>query len=240
MCELFGLSAAQPESAADVLGEFRRRGGLAADNPDGWGIAWWEAGNCRLEKEPRPGHASARFGELAASTRAALMVAHVRKGNYPPINTVANTHPFRRNCCGRDWVFAHNGLVPEVVAAEQATENPVCRPDGDTDSEFAFCHLLSRVALHFHDRPLRDEEWLPDLAGVSELIAAHGKFNFLMADGDCLVAYGHDRLHHLENAGRVFVATEPLAAAGPWTPFAAGELRIYRGGRLAGRILTRP
>ena len=42
MCELFGKSASQAVTARDTLSDFRLRGGLAADYPDGWGLAWWE------------------------------------------------------------------------------------------------------------------------------------------------------------------------------------------------------
>ncbi|MFA7316120.1 MAG: class II glutamine amidotransferase, partial [Sulfuricella sp.] len=82
------------------------------------------------------------------------------------------------------------------------------------------------------------------VAMVSELIASHGKFNFLMSEGEYLIAYGHDRLHYLERhsaaAASVMIVTEPLNGDAGWTPFAAGELRIYRLGKLAGRLITRP
>ena len=40
MCELFGFSASRPQAGRALpLAEFRGRGGLTADNPDGWGLA---------------------------------------------------------------------------------------------------------------------------------------------------------------------------------------------------------
>ena len=76
------------------------------------------------------------------------------------------------------------------------------------------------------------------------MIAGHGKFNFLLSDGEHLIAYGHDRLHHRESReGDVecaLVATEPLGDASAWTPFEAGELRIYRAGVPVERITTHP
>jgi len=85
---------------------------------------------------------------------------------------------------------------------------------------------------------------------ISELIASHGKFNFLMSDGEYLIAYGHDRLHYLEQKGSdaqggasadsAMIATEPLPGEGSWIAFEPGELRIYRLGKLAGRLITRP
>lgn len=239
MCELFGFSTSHPIAAREApLGEFGLRGGLAADNPDGWGIAWREAGQFRLAKEPLPACSSEQFARLRDSLSTDLLIAHVRKAKYPPINTLNNTHPFLRDCCGRRWAFAHNGLVPEIVGMEQANRERICQPEGETDSEFAFCHLLSHVSRHFHGT-----DWLAALGRVSELIALRGQFNFLMSDGEHLIAYGHDHLHYLETAGgpldAALVATEPLSGHGAWTPFLPGELRIYRAGARVGRILTR-
>jgi glutamine amidotransferase len=244
MCELFGLSASQ-RIAGPVLPliEFQARGGATADNPDGWGIAWRDASDFHLEREPLPGHSSARFARTIASLHSDLLVAHVRKARWPPVNTLGNTHPFQHACCGRHWVFAHNGLVPELVTLESANTAKACRPDGETDSEFAFCHLLSHVMAHY-PTPGAGAPWLEVLATISELIAGHGKFNFLLSDGEHLIAYGHDRLHYMEShedaVDAALVATEPLGSAERWTSFAAGELRIYRAGLPVGRISTHP
>ena len=242
MCELFGLSASRPIAARETpLGQFPPRGGLVADNPDGWGLAWREAGEFRIAKEALPGWESALFANLAETLVSDLILAHVRKARFPPVNTLNNTHPFLRECCGKAWVFAHNGLVPEIVEMEQSNRERFCRPEGETDSEFAFCHLLSHVARHFQDA---DADWLAVLGRISELIALGGKFNFLLSDGEYLIAYGHDRLHYLETVGGspavALIATEPLSGHGGWTPFAPGELRIYRSGVLVDRLPTYP
>lgn len=237
MCELFGMSASQPIPIQRELSEFRLRGGLVADNPDGWGLAWWDHGNFELAKEPRPAFRSTLFEDIASTLHASLAIAHVRKANFPPVNTLNNTHPFQRTCCGKGWVFAHNGLVPGIVPMEDSNTRQVCRPGGETDSEYAFCHLLSHISHQFHDTSRNDiTTSFPILATASEMIASHGKFNFLMSDGDYLIAYGHDRLHYLEQCAAatasVMIATEPLSADEDWIPFAAGELRIYHAGRL--------
>jgi predicted glutamine amidotransferase len=255
MCELFGFSSNRPIAAREMpLSTFGQRGGQVANNPDGWGIAWremgqyemgqrevgqYEVGHFRLAKEPFPACSSEQFARLCDSLATDLLVAHVRKAKFPPVNTMNNTHPFLRDCCGRRWAFAHNGLVPEIVDMEATNRGRICRPEGETDSEFAFCHLLSHVSQNFHSA-----DWLAALGRVSELIALRGQFNFLMSDGEHLIAYGHDRLHYQETAGgsgyAAMVATEPLSAPGAWTPFVPGELRIYRAGALLERILTRP
>jgi predicted glutamine amidotransferase len=240
MCELFGLSASQARRGVDLpLAAFRRRGGEVADNPDGWGIAWWEDGRFRLAKEPLPACRDERYPEAVASLKTVLLVAHVRKARLPPINTRNNTHPFLRECCGRAWAFAHNGLVPEVVELETANQARVCRPEGETDSEFAFCHLLSHVTRHLH-AAVPENDWLDRLGELSGEIARFGKFNFLLADGEHLIAYGLHALETRDEHGAPFalVATEALDADVAWKAFAPGELRIYRAGTRVKRVAT--
>jgi len=244
MCELFGFSSQQPLAAHDLpLHTFRLHGGLTASNPDGWGMAWQTGSGLQLEKAPVPGHSSERFAELIDTVQSNLIVAHVRRARLPPINTQNNTHPFLHHCCDRPWVFAHNGLVPDMQATETAECNALCHPAGQTDSEFAFCHLLRHLSGHIHTCG-SDEEWLGILSQVSAQIAAHGKFNFLLSDGRLLIAYGHDRLHHcaLSDAHpanpAILIATEPLDDAVSWSAFQPGELRIYQDGLLCQQRLT--
>lgn len=251
MCELFGLSSDRPLAMSRELDTFRMRGGSKADNPDGWGIAWLTNGIFSLIKEPIPAHQSSLFERLCATTCSDLVIAHVRKASYPTVIDMNNTHPFQRVCCGKEWVFAHNGMVPDIVEMEMTSDNPVCCPTGRTDSEYAFCHLLGRIAEHFHALPsATPSTWLENLATVSGLIASLGKFNFLMSDGEHLIAYGHDRLHYLERADSsqadgelgksVLIATEPLDGDTAWTAFQPGELRLYRYGRMIGSMMTQP
>lgn len=241
MCELFGLSSDRPVQPGELLGRFGARGGDTADNPDGWGLATLEGGEFRLVKEPLPAARSARFSELCRQTRSSLMLGHVRKANPPTARVLANTHPFRRSCCGREWVFAHNGVVPGTAALGGTGAVPICTPSGDTDSEHAFCVVLDRIATVFSAAgATADRDWFDALAEVAETLASYGRFNFLISDGEHIIAYGHDRLHGRADAGIAVIATEPLTADPGWAAFAPGELRVYRGGEQIARFLTHP
>jgi glutamine amidotransferase len=230
---------------ARELNAFRLHGGELADNPDGWGMAWLDSSAFHLSKEPIPAHQSELFARLCDCTTSSLMIAHVRKASFPPIIDMSNTHPFQRVCCGREWVFAHNGMVPDIVEIESSADNPVCCPTGATDSEYAFCHLLGRIAEQFHGLSFSEQtNWINNLAEVSGLVASLGKFNFLMSEGEHLIAYGHDRLHHLEHHDpergdihRILIATEPLDED-EWIAFEPGELRVYREGKMVGHMMT--
>ena len=235
MCELFGYSSEREQGLSRWLMPFRQRGGGNADNPDGWGVASWHEGVARLSKSSEAGFRSEQFARVAGELSTRLAIAHVRKARHPPVPGMLNTHPFIHACCNREWVFAHNGMVPEVI--EWQSSGPLCHPDGETDSEYAFCHLLNEIA-EAYENPLR-APWIGRLAQLSETISTLGKFNFLLSDGRELIAYGHDRLHQLDiddGLGRsIIVATEPLSE-GPWQSFAPGELRVYRDGKMIARL----
>ena len=97
---------------------------------------------------------------------------------------------------------------------------------------------------------MQGRAWLDALARTAEVLASHGRFNFLMSDGEHLIAYGHDRLHSLENASAAccegatselaIIATEPLTENAEWRAFDRGELRVYRAGRQVASFRTRP
>ena len=243
MCELFGLSSNQPISPVALLSHFRLRGGETADNPDGWGLAYREDDDFTVHKGLGPAAHSPTFSAIAEKIHSQLIIGHVRKANPPTELNLENTHPFQRTCCGRNWVFAHNGKVPEVIAAQGCCHPQHSHPAGETDSEYAFCYLLEEIASTIPNVPPdKMETWFETLMTRSTSIADYGQFNFLMSDGEYLIAYGHDRLHsqqRLNGAVRsVVIASAPLTNDAPWEAFAPGELRVYRDGQLVGKWLT--
>ncbi|MCR4347779.1 MAG: class II glutamine amidotransferase [Sulfuricaulis sp.] len=251
MCELFGLSSNRPVQAEELLCRFGARGGDTADNPDGWGLATLDDGAFRLTKEPIAAARSTRFQQLCGQTHSSLILGHVRKANPPTALVLANTHPFRRACCGREWVFAHNGILPDTVGLVLPNTLHLCAPSGDTDSEHAFCVVLDRIAAAFSSSDAtQGHDWLDALARAAEMLASHGRFNFLMSDGVHLIAYGHDRLHSLADARATFrldaatetvvIATEPLTEGPGWIAFEPGELRVYRAGQQIAQFITHP
>ena len=240
MCELFGMSSDRPISARTPLSLFRMRGGETADNPDGWGLAYLEGDAFAIHKAPEAAARSASFAKLAQQIHSRLIIAHVRKANPPTAHTLENTHPFMRTCCDRHWVFAHNGQVPEVVAPQGCCHPRHSSPGGETDSEHAFIYLLEETAGTFPGAPPATmDAWFETLAMRSAAIAEYGQFNFLMSEGEHLIAYGHDRLHSQQRiedgVQSVLIASVPLTGDESWEAFAPDELRVYRSGRLLGR-----
>lgn len=97
---------------------------------------------------------------------------------------------------------AHNGGfdgIWEQMSLKSGTFHPV----GDTDSEYAFCVLLERLALLWRRTvvppPLPDR--LSIVAEMAGELRQLGPANFLYSDGDVLFAHAHAR-HWDEGGGR--------------------------------------
>jgi predicted glutamine amidotransferase len=195
MCELFAMSAARAADVRLSLEQFSRHGGLAGPHKDGWGVAWYEGADVRLVREPEAASGSACLAFIQDHPfRSRLVLSHIRKATQGAL-TLANTQPFARELAGRMHVFAHNGHL-EGARLRAAHPLGAWRPIGDTDSEYAFCALLARLA------PLWREGGVPPLparlAVVADFAAAAralGPANFLYADGDALFVHGHKRTH---------------------------------------------
>lgn len=254
MCALLGMDFTQPIFAGFSFNEFGR---LSKENADGWGLAWYPDFSASLIKEPIRWGDSPHMDFLNSykRIRSRIYIAHVRHrtiGNEP---CHADTHPFLRECFGRDYCFAHNGTIAN---AEELLPARRYQRIGNTDSEQIFCHLLD----HFRsaDRKGLDQEsswrWLHQL--LSE-INRLGKLNVLLSDGRRLFAYrdlhgwkslgvSHvyilgQGVHHFEDPSVAFdvegdalnrgviVSTEPLKKES-WVQLERGELLVVDGGRL--------
>jgi len=185
MCELMGMSFARPLSAAFSIQTFAPR---SAENPDGWGLAWYPDQAAAIVKEPvKWGESNfARFLETYPSLRSSLYIAHVRHKTVGNAPCHADSHPFSRERGGREYCFAHNGtLLDPVWTLPTGHYTPL----GNTDSEQGFCHLLH--TLDERGGTLDDEESWRWLHGELSRLNSYGKFNTLFSDGVHLFCY-HD------------------------------------------------
>ena len=196
MCELFSLSSRHPATVKLSLEELSRRGGLIGPHKDGWGVAYYLEGDVRLLKDTGPASSSncLRFiqDHPFAST---LVISHIRKATQGG-NALRNCQPFTRELGAAMHVFAHNGHF-DLEEMRRRMPLGTHRPVGETDSEYAFCALLARLASTWLRGPA-----IPSLAerlGIIEQFARDlrplGPANFLYSDGDALFAHGHKRTH---------------------------------------------
>lgn len=195
MCELLGMSARLPASITISLNEFARHGGETGPHADGWGIAYYDGPDANLIRESN----SASTSELMSTLRgyrveSQTVIAHIRRASLGPVE-LRNTHPFRRELAGRVHSFAHNGDLPGVDRSLSLHPGGGAFPIGETDSEFAFCCLMQRMAKIWNS-PARLPAVSERIAVVAEFaaeIGALGPANFLYSDGDLLFIHGHQR-----------------------------------------------
>ena len=134
MCRLLGLIANQPVdlefSLVDAETSFQS---LGAENPDGWGMGWYDDGKPGMLKEPLAATHSAELPARGIEKRSNLFVCHVRQGTGAE-RAERNCHPFVYG----NWLFAHNGCIcDDCVIRLQGSLEPqhLEAIQGETDSE---------------------------------------------------------------------------------------------------------
>jgi glutamine amidotransferase len=236
---------------------FAERGGATDDHSDGWGIAFFEGKGCRTFHDVNPA-ANSPVAKLVREypIKSLNVIAHIRRATAGEV-TLENTHPFMRELWGQYWIFAHNGTLKDFAPRLAGDIIPV----GTTDSEQAFCLILERFRERFPGGKPSPAPLFRDLRETVNEIAKHGKFNFLMSNGEYLFAYCTSSLSYIvrshpfteahlvdrdvtvdfseltQEGDRVAViATEPLTDNETWTTIEPGELLVFEDGLPLERI----
>lgn len=253
MCELLGMSFNKQVQPSISFRGFQQRG---KGNPDGWGIAFYPDKAAQVIKEHIKAGISplADFIKVYPRLKSKIILAHVRQTSGTPI-CYKNTHPFQRELDGKDYVFAHNGTLSNCRAKLTLGKY---RPVGETDSEHAFCHILSWIAggeirACTEDNFHRLAEKLREVNGL-------GSFNCIFSDGTYMFCYHdqggyngltlvrreppYERIHmadedfdielgdEKDQSQKGFViATKPLTNE-QWVSFPRGELAVFHNGEI--------
>ncbi len=185
MCQLLGMNCNTPTDICFSFEGFRCRGGQTDVHRDGWGIAFFEGAGCRVFIDVQPS-ADSPVAELVKHypIRSTNVIAHIRKATQGQV-ALENTHPFMRELWGRYWIFAHNGDLKGFVPEFDGSFLPV----GSTDSENAFCMILQTLRQRFPVGRPSNEALFAVVRELTERIADQGEFNFLLSNGDFLVAH---------------------------------------------------
>lgn len=193
MCQLLGMNCNVPTDICFSFTGFRKRGGATDVHRDGWGIGFFEGKGARVFLDPQPS-AHSPLAELVRSypIRSLNVVAHIRKATRGVV-TLENTHPFVRELWGRYWLFAHNGHLPHFVPPLDGSVTPV----GDTDSERIFCWMLQSLRHKFGQTLPEGDDLFSELRRLTLEFAGLGISNFLLSNGDTLVAHCSTRLNYI-------------------------------------------
>lgn len=259
MCQLLGMNCNVPTDICFSFTGFQARGGGTDFHADGWGIAFFEGRGVRLFLDPEPS-ASSRIADLVKSypIRSLNVVSHIRRSTQGVVS-LENTHPFQRELWGRYWVFAHNGNL--AVPAERGEGDP--QPVGGTDSEWAFCGLLRHLRRCFGETAPGRDALFEAVADYSREIGRLGEFNFLLSNGDWLVAHCSTHLAYIvrqapfatahlcdedvtvdfnqvttPNDRVAVIASIPLTDNEQWTTLPAGSLWLFDQGDAVKQVET--
>jgi glutamine amidotransferase len=261
MCQLLGMNCNVPTDICFSFAGFQQRGGRTDHHADGWGIAFFENRGCRVFLDHQPAATSA-VARLVREypIRSKNVIAHIRKATHGAV-ALENTHPFNRELWGRYWIFAHNGTLTDYDPDLDGTYQPV----GATDSESAFCHLLQTLRERFGLVAPPDDQFVLAIQHWADQTAAHGTLNFLLSDGELLLARCSDKLCYVErrapfpvahlvdedvsvdfaevttpNDRVAVIATVPLTDNETCTSLTPGELAVFRhGARLCDELTAK-
>lgn len=156
----------------------------------GWGVGWYPSSDkgASVVKDPTSGgdqQVSYALGDWTRF-RSTVFVFHLRGHQRP--RRQQDAQPFVRSYGGRQWIFAHDGdLAIDWTARQPLPDDPAFDPLGRTDSEHAFCWLLSRIHSQRH-RTLADVDPHQLLTWFQEL-NLDGQLNVLLTDGEHVAVY---------------------------------------------------
>jgi len=260
MCQLLGMNCNVPTDICFSFTGFRRRGGGTDVHRDGWGIGFFEGKGVRLFLDPQPS-AQSPVAELVLRypIHSLNVIAHIRKATAGDI-CLENTHPFARELWGRQWLFAHNGHLPDFLPPLGGCTLPV----GSTDSERLLCWLLQSLRRRFAAMPPPDELFKA-LHELTLQFAGLGMANYLLSNGEMLLAHCSTHLSYIirrapfgkahladEDVTLDFrqvtgpgdrvavIATQPLTDNEPWVDMLPGTLWMFQDGMVAAQAMTLP
>ncbi len=253
MCQLLGMNCNVPTDICFSFTGFQARGGLTDNHKDGWGITFFEGKGVRQFLDPNPScHSPIADFVRTYPIKSKNVIAHIRRATQGEVK-LENTHPFIREMWGQYWSFAHNGDLKNFTPALQGNFHPV----GNTDSEQAFCFILQDLKKSFGDKAPSLEHLSKRLHELTLVLATFGVVNFLLSNGEFMIAHCSTRLASLvrhapfsvahlkdqdmaidftplttSNDRVAVIATQPLTQNEQWTIHKPGTLMILVDGQI--------
>lgn len=193
MCELLAMSSHYPTRMTRALYQLAARAHEPSVNRDGWGLAFWQDGFFEVHRDTHPADDSELLRTLEQQGPAArLCLGYIRHATHGGIG-LHNTGPYVSTLGRHELMFLHNGHLGQIM--DHIHLQGPFKPVGETDSEFAFCWLLERIATEPDKWFLMTvDEQLQQIAAFAEDIREYGPANFLFADGETLFVHADRRL----------------------------------------------
>ncbi len=195
-------------------GEGPREMVVAKDNPDGWGVAWWDPD----AREPHHYRTTTRMwdddGFRDADRNASAVLGAVRKASPNTDLDPVNNAPFVAGTRAGAVAFSLNGHALHASCAERvrAAVDPDALLVGNTDSEMLFAMVRSRIAT--------GADPATAVATVHHVIDPGPEVyvNLLLVTTNLIVATTWQHSLYVDRAGdHTTVASEPLDTRPEWT-----------------------
>ncbi len=197
MCELFAMSTKLPADVNFSLTEFAKHGGETGPHKDGWGIAYYRDGDVNTVRQADSAANSDWVKFIQQHHfKATTVISHIRYATQGAL-VLKNTQPFHRELGGTIHTFVHNGDLGDLASRCPLGPASPFQPVGETDSERAFCVLLSRLLPLWRDEnrvgapPI--EKRFDALNAFAQEFRAFGSLNFIYSDGVTLFLHSHKR-----------------------------------------------
>jgi glutamine amidotransferase len=193
-----------------------RRQRCGTVNADGFGIGWYAPGDpvpARYRRDV-PIWGDPSLADLARVTRSAAVLAAVRSATPGMALGAAACAPFAAG----PWLFSHNGVLdgwPESVGPRLVPDDHslLLNLEAIVDSALLWALVLGRLR-----SGAAADAALAATIGAVEAAGGSGRFNFLLTDGESVVATAAgDTLWYLAADGAVTVASEPSDDEPGWT-----------------------
>ncbi len=212
---------------------------LGRINADGWGVGWYEPS---IRPQPAryrtatPMWADRRFAEIAPLIRTGTAIAAVRNASPGAPIEETGSSPF----VAERYLFTHNGYLDGfrdglgVQLRHGLSERREAQLLGAADSEVVFAMILDHL-----------DKGAGMTTAVTEVLAeirdlTTGAFNFLLTDGDTLVAtrdgnslFSHAHLDPITGVTTHVVASEPWDDDETWQPVPDRSLVVVADGALS-------
>ena len=199
MCELMAISS---NISVDPIFIFKkmRKHSSKGKNCDGWGIGFYKGKEAHIFKEPVASEGSKLADKIEKDKiklRSKIFITHIRDATSGK-NTINNTHPFKKELFGTEWLFAHNGTVGKFNEKSNVFKIATkFKPKGQTDSEKAFCYFLDKVKQAGNSEK-NFKKRVRLFRQVFKQIKKFGIFNAILSDGKYLYCFGDSRLFYIE------------------------------------------
>ncbi len=198
MCRLFGFRSDIPARVHhSLLTEKNSLRAQSLEHQDGWGIAYYDAGEMpEVAHGLGAAHSDPEFERVSGLLSSHAVLAHVRRASVGRVH-LDNAHPFLHG----PWAFAHNGTITDFSQHQRPLEaeiDPIFRSQlrGETDSERCFYIFMTRLrALSPAPRGLDAESLAAALAQTMRVVAhltdradLQSSLNFIATDGRLMAA----------------------------------------------------